>query len=197
MLDHVFTDAIGSLTDALEAALLERQALEERLSSDLLLGDVVFETSYSIPGEGTPPRSQADVTLSWPTWAQSAYRTWYLEERFSEPPTIDVDIVLRVQRLLNPPDPNMVIEAIPLPTPPLGRESLAILGLTLESGFDADVSATSRACEISFGGTYELSEAVLENGAALDHTFNTVGGWIATSLVRLGDLPLRFAPPTT
>ena len=52
MLDHVFTDAIGALRDALENALLERQAFEERFHTDVLLGDLIWATSYVIPGEG-------------------------------------------------------------------------------------------------------------------------------------------------
>ncbi len=84
MLDHVFTDAIGALRDALESALLERQAFEERFSADVLLGDLTWATSYSLPGEGLPPRVQADLTLSWPTWAQTAWRTWYAGEMFDE-----------------------------------------------------------------------------------------------------------------
>ncbi|MBI1843068.1 MAG: hypothetical protein HYR89_00410, partial [Actinobacteria bacterium] len=63
MLDHVFTDAIGALRDALEAALLERQAFEERFQVDILLGDVTWETSYGLPGEGSPPRILADISL--------------------------------------------------------------------------------------------------------------------------------------
>ncbi|MEY3353729.1 MAG: hypothetical protein RLZZ16_531, partial [Actinomycetota bacterium] len=46
MLDHVFTDAIGALRDAFSNAFLERQAFEEHLQSDVLLGDLVWETSY-------------------------------------------------------------------------------------------------------------------------------------------------------
>ena len=67
MLDHVFTDAIGALRDALEQAMLERQAFEERFQSDVLLGDLTWETSYGLPGEGNPPRVRADLTLEWPT----------------------------------------------------------------------------------------------------------------------------------
>ena len=74
MLDHVFTDAIGALRDAFEGAMLERQAFEERFNMDMLLGDMTWETTYGLPGEGVPPRVQADLTLTWPTWAQTAYR---------------------------------------------------------------------------------------------------------------------------
>ena len=52
MLDHVFTDAISALRDAFEAAFLERQAFEEHFQSDVLLGDLTWETSYGLPGEG-------------------------------------------------------------------------------------------------------------------------------------------------
>jgi hypothetical protein len=80
MLDHVFTDAIGALRDAMENALLERQAFEERFQVDVLLGDVTWETSYGLPGEGSPPRVRADLTVDWPTWSQTAYRNWYIGE---------------------------------------------------------------------------------------------------------------------
>jgi len=99
MLDHVFTDAIGALRDAMESAFLERQAFEERFQADVLLGDLTWETSYSLPGEGLPPRTRADISLDWPTWAQSAYRSWYIGEPFDEPPRIEIEIVMRVQRL--------------------------------------------------------------------------------------------------
>ena len=42
MLDHVFTDAIGALRDAMENALLERQAFEEHFQADVLLGDLTW-----------------------------------------------------------------------------------------------------------------------------------------------------------
>src|SRR5690606_31706260 len=113
MLDHVFTDAIGALRDAVESAFLERQAFEERFQADVLLGDLTWETSYSLPGEGQPPRTRADLTLDWPTWSQTAYRSWYIGEPFDEPPRIEIEIVLRVQRLAASPDPAAVLAALP------------------------------------------------------------------------------------
>src|SRR5947207_11125280 len=80
MLDHVFTDAIGALRDAFEGAFLERQAFEEHFQVDVLLGDVTWETSYGLPGEGLPPRVVAHITFDWPTWSQKAYRLWFVEE---------------------------------------------------------------------------------------------------------------------
>ncbi len=60
MLDHILLDVIGAIREALEAALLEQQAVEERFQVDVFLGDVSFETSYSLPGEQNPPRVRAD-----------------------------------------------------------------------------------------------------------------------------------------
>ena len=42
--------------------MLERQAFEERFQTDILLGDLTWETSYGLPREGTPPRVRADLT---------------------------------------------------------------------------------------------------------------------------------------
>ena len=90
----------------MENAFLERQAFEERFHTDVLLGDLSWETSYGVPGEGLPPRVQADLTLEWPTWSQTAYRSWYIDEELPEPPTIDIEVVLRIQRLVSTRTPG-------------------------------------------------------------------------------------------
>ena len=192
MLDHVFTDAIGALRDALESALLERQAFEERLQADVLLGDLTWETSYSLPGEGLPPRIRCDITLAWPTWSQTAYRSWYLEEELGERPTIEIEVVLRVQRLTDPADPDAVTRRLPDESPPVGSERMTRSGPTLESVFTRDGSDVEHAIEVSYQGTYELEEDTLEDGAALDEHFSAMGGWISSTLVRLGDLPFEY-----
>jgi hypothetical protein len=74
MIDHILLDVIGAIREAFGSALLEQQAVEERFQVDVFLGDLSFETSYSLPGEGNPARIRADLTLDWPTWSQSAYR---------------------------------------------------------------------------------------------------------------------------
>ena len=56
----------------------------------LLLGELTWETSYGLPGEGSPPRVRADITLDWPTWAQTAYRSWYIGEPLEEGPRIEI-----------------------------------------------------------------------------------------------------------
>ena len=194
MLDHVFTDAIGALRDALESAMLERQALEERFQADVLLGDVTWETSYGLPGEGSPPRVQADLTLDWPTWSQTAYRTWYLQEEFTEGPHIEIEVVFRIQRLAESPDPAMVMKGVPETAPLIGNEELDGLGPTLETVYDTELNIISHAVEVTYTGSYELDEKTLEDGSALDEHFGAMGGWIASALVRLGDLPFSFQP---
>ena len=119
MLDHVFTDAISALRDAFGNAFLERQAFEEHLQSDILLGDLVWETSYGLPGEGQPPRVVAHITFNWPSRSQAAYRSWYVEEVLDHNPSIEIEVVFRIQRLAQQPDPSVVDDVARELTPQL------------------------------------------------------------------------------
>lgn len=193
MLDHVFTDAIGALRDAFEAAMLERQAFEERFSMDMLLGDMTWETTYGLPGEGTPPRVQVDLTLTWPTWAQAAYRSWYIGEELGDSPRIDIELVLRVQRLSSSPDPSLLLGAAPSTSPTIGRDRLDRTSATVEAVHDG--GDPEYAIEIGYEGSYELVEEILADGARLDDDVSALGGWIASVLVKVGDLPWDFLPP--
>ncbi len=188
MLDHVFADAIGALRTALELAMLERQAIEERFTTDALLGDTRWETSYSIPGEGTPPRVQADVTLQWPTWSQTAYRSWYLTGELSEVPAIEAEVVVRAQRLSEPPDPAVVLDVLPTASPVMGRNRLErVEGATVETIYGADISHADYAIDISYAGQFDLHTDVLADGNLLDEIFSAAGGWISSTLVVLSD----------
>ncbi len=204
MLDHVFTDAISALRDAFEAAFLERQAFEEHFQADVLLGDLTWDTSYGLPGEGQPPRVVAHITFDWPTWSQTAYRRWYVDEELDTPPAIEIEIVLRIQRLAEQPDPDKVYEVVPVHSPPVGGERLERAGLTVEIGHPdpTDVivpgedNAPEYAVEITYEGLYELAEETLADGSStlLDEHFGALGGWIASTLVRLGDLRFAYLP---
>jgi hypothetical protein len=200
MLDHVFTDAIGALRDAFDGAFLERQAFEEHFQIDVLLGDVTWETSYGLPGEGQPPRVVAHITFDWPTWSQTAYRRWYIEEVLEEQPTIEIEIVFRVQRLSEQPDPTLVQSVLPATSPLIGNERLERAGATVEIAHFADADGTElgpdHAIEITYEGLYELAEETLADGASklLDEHFGALGSWIASALVALGDLRLSFLP---
>ena len=201
MLDHVFTDAISALRDAFEAAFLERQAFEEHFQVDVLLGDVTWETSYGLPGEGQPPRVVAHVTFDWPSWSQTAYRRWYVDEELDTPPAIEMEIVLRVQRLAEAPDVDRVFASIPTSSPLVGADRLERAGLTVEVSHPDpndpdDTEPHSFAVEVTYEGLYELAEETLADGTSsvLDEHFGVLGGWVAATLVRLGDLRFAFLP---
>lgn len=201
MLDHVFTDAISALRDAFEAAFLERQAFEEHFQSDVLLGDLTWETSYGLPGEGEPPRVVAHITFDWPAWSQAAYRQWYVEQELEKRPAIEMEIVLRIQRLAEPVDPGVLFKTVPEVSPLVGDDRLERAGLTSEIAHpDTEVDPldldTEYAAEITYEGLYELAEETVADGTStlLDEHFGALGGWIAATLVKLGDLPLTFHP---
>ncbi len=199
MLDHVFTDCIAALRDVLEAALLEPQEVEERFHADVLLGDLSWQTTYSLPGEGTPPRVQADVLLEWSTWSQAAYRSWRHGDQVTDPPRVDVEIVLRIQRLRHGVPPERVLGVLPPVTPgPVVLERTTVrLETVYEPATDGDdpLGDAVHGVDVSYEGTYELDEATLGEPARLDEQFGAMGGWIASTLVRLGDLDLDFLPP--
>jgi len=200
MLDHVFTDAIGALREAFEAALLERQAFDEHFQVDVLLGDLSWETSYGLPGEGQPPRVVAHVTFDWPTWSQTSYRRWYVDEVIDRQPAIEMELVFRVQRLVDQPDPELVRSATPQTSPLIGDARLERAGTTVEISLPDsegdDPSIVEYAIEVTYEGLYELAEATLVDGAStlLDDHFGALGGWISATLVRLGDLKVAYRP---
>lgn len=194
MLDHVFTDAIDALRQSLEKALLERIAVEERFNADVLLGDLSWETSYGLLGEGTPARVKADLGLGWPTWSQSAFRGWYLGEGLGEPPRIDVEVALRIEELAALPDVALVYAAAPDEGPELGGEALQRSGPTLEQVLDRSLDTVRAAVEVVYSGSYELHEDALADSSRIDDSVAELGGWIAAALVRLNDLPLEFVP---
>lgn len=197
MLDHVFTDAIGALRDVFEEGVhLERQAFEERFQVDILLGDMTWETSYGLPGEGLPPRVRADVTLEWSTWAQTAYRDWYLTEELDEPPRILTEVAFRFQRLADQPEPQKVLAVLPGDSTLIGHDTLHRVSTTVETIWETDTTDPSFALEVSYEGEIELDERALADGSVLDERFSALGGWISATLVRLGDLDFRFHPPS-
>lgn len=201
MLDHVFSDAISALRDAFSNAFLERQAFDEHFNSDVLLGDLVWETSYGLPGEGRPPRVVAHITLTWPSWSQAIYRSWYTDEIFHEAPEIEMEIVFRVQRLAVQPDATIIEDIVPIKSPQIGKEKLSREGITVEINqpTPSDKRITRKldyAIEVTYQGNYELAEETLQDGTSklLDENFSALGSWIATTLVNLGDLKLAFLP---
>ncbi len=201
MLDHVFTDAISALRDAFEAAYLERQPFEEHFQSDVLLGDLTWETSYGLPGEGEPPRIVAHITFSWPAWSQAAYRRWYVDDVLERQPAIEIEIVLRVQQLAEPVDADDIYAVVPEHSATVGSDRLERAGLTTEVAHpdpsDPLDLVDEHAVEVTYEGLYELDEESVADGRStqLDEHFGALGGWVAATLVKLGDLRLNFREP--
>jgi len=191
MLDHVFTDAISALRDAFEAAFLERQPFEEHFQSDILLGDLTWETSYGLPGEGLPPHVVAHITFDWPSWSQTAYRQWYVDEVLDRQPAIEIEIVFRVQNMFDTPQSERFYGATEELSPLIGDGRLERAGVTVETAFAEETrEIPEHAVEVTYEGLYELAEITLADGAntLLDDHLGVLGGWIATTLVRLADL---------
>ena len=59
----------------------------------------------------------------------------------------------------------------------------------------SDLTEAEYAIEVSYEGSYELDEDTLKDGSVLDDHFGAMGGWIASMLVRLGDLNVEYLPP--
>lgn len=197
MLDHVFTQLVSSHRHACEAALLQRQAVEERFQVDVFLGDVSFETSYSLPGEERPARIRADTSLDWPTWSQTAYRSRVIGEEPDELPEVLVEIAFRVQGLAEVPDIDELLGALPESLDVLGEEPVLRGSTTVEQVIGHRSGDSEWAVEVSFEGACQLDDAVLDNPASLDDTLAPLGRSVASILVRIGDLPFQFRPVET
>jgi hypothetical protein len=112
-----------------------------------------------------------------------------------EGPRIEIEIVLRVQRLSQPPDASAVLAVLPERSPSIGVEQLERTGPTIETIYGHDLNELEYAVEVSYEGSYELDEDTLKDGSVLDDHFGAMGGWIASTLVRLGDMRFEFLPP--
>jgi len=178
MLDHAFLAAVETMRRSCLLAMLDRDAGDERFQADLLGGDLTWETSFSLPGEGKPPRVRADVTLDWPTWSQTSYRSWRLEGELDEPPELGIEVVLRLQELVDEPDLATILRVI-----------------DAERLYGDDLAPLGWAAEFAYEGAYEFTEPVLAELGRLDDVVGPLGPWVASALVRLGDLRLAFLPP--
>jgi hypothetical protein len=198
VLDHLLVDLIGTVRSCFDRALLQRQAVEERFQVDVFLGDVSWETSYSLPGEEQPPRVRADISLDWPTWSQTSYRSWSIGEPPDELPEVVIEVALRVQRLAEAPDTEKVMAALPA-TGPLGEPAdLVRTATTIEqvhSEAEGAEGALRWAAEATYEGSMRFSEQQLEDPSVLVPTFDDLTRWIASTLITLADLPFTFLPP--
>jgi len=193
MLDHVFTQLVASHRAAFEAALLQRQAVEERFQVDVFLGDVSFETSYSLPGEERPARIRVDTSLDWPTWSQTAYRSWAIGDDPDESPEVLVEIAFRVQGLDGVPGAAPLLATLPGHLDVLG-EPLVRGPVTIEQVLLDGLAEPECAIEVAYEGSCAIDEALLEEPKDLDEALAPLGRAVASLLVRIGDLPFAFRP---
>jgi hypothetical protein len=193
VLDHILVDIISLIRGSFDQALLQRQAVEERFQVDVFLGDVSWETSYSLPGEEQPPRVRADVSVDWPTWSQTSYRSWSIGEPPDELPEIVIEVALRVQRLAEAPDPQMVLHALPEANLLLGVDPLLRTATTIEQVHAGD--SVRWAVEATYEGSVHFSEAQLEDPREIGPVIAALTRWISSTLVQLADLPFSFLPP--
>ena len=144
---------------------------------------------------------RADVSVDWPTWSQTSYRSWSIGEPPDELPEVVIEVALRVQRMAEAPDVEKVMTALPA-TGPLGDPAdLVRTATTMEqvrTGRDesADPDGGVRwAAEATYEGTLGLSEAQLEEPSLLVPVFDDLTRWIASRLIALADLPFTLLPP--
>ena len=200
MIDHLLVDLIEAVHRSFDQALLQRQAVEERFQVDVFLGDISFETSYSLPGEEQPPRVRADLSIDWPTWSQTAYRSWSIGEAPSELPEVIVEVALRIQRLAEPPALNTVLASLPPESPHLGADALVRTSATVEQvfeempGADPPTTPVRWAVEATYEGSIRFEEHHLEDSTTIRPIIDALTRWVASILVRLADLPLDFLP---
>ena len=144
----------------------------------------------------TTPRVRADIGLEWPTWSQAAYRSWAIGEGFDEPPELILEVTLRLQRLVAPPDPRVALGLLPEEIHALGSgcDTLERADPSVEQVFGKPPEVAECSLEVTYEGTLRLDEPVLESPDALQNTFAPLARWVASTLVRLGDLPFEFLP---
>jgi hypothetical protein len=193
VLDHILVDVISSIRRSFHQALLQRQAVEERFQVDVFLGDVSWETSYSLPGEEQPPRVRADISVDWPTWSQTSYRSWSIGEPPDELPEIVVEVALRVQRLAEAPDTETVLHALPEASPLLGVDPLMRTATTIEQVHSGE--GVRWAVEATYEGSIRFSETQLESPDEIEPLIAGLTRWISSILIKLADLPFSFLPP--
>lgn len=156
MLDHLFLDTVGTLRAALEESLLERGQDDDRLVYDLYTGELMWETSVNLPGDGDPPKVSASLSLDWQTWSQSAWRSLAMGEEVEEMPEIGIEIVFRVQRLAARPVLANLLAVLPEESLEMGGERLARSGPVIEEAFDEEAPAPELAVEVVYEGAYRL-----------------------------------------
>jgi hypothetical protein len=137
-------------------------------------------------------RVAVEIDLDWPTWSQTAWRSWSIGEPVEDPPQILLQITLRLARLASRPDPARILSVLPDGGPALTGDALERGHVTIEEHVEPD--GASFAVEVPYEGTYDIDDVLAEKGTATDG-LAVLGPWIASRLVSLADLELPYLPP--
>ena len=140
---------------------------------------------------------RADVSVDWPTWSQTSYRSWCIGEPPDELPEVVIEVALRVQRMAEAPDTEKVMAALPI-TGPLGDPmDLVRTATTIEqvrTDGDGAAGGLRWAAEATYEGSVRFSEQQLEEPSTIEPVFDALTRWIASTLISLADLPFTFLP---
>ena len=198
MLDHAFLDTIAAVQTSFEVALLERAAGEEQFQSDLLMGDLSFDTSYTLPGSADGRAHHAsiavDAALLWNTFSQSALRSVMIGEEPEEAPVVGLEITFRVRHMSTPPEVAGVLATLQRqPMLSLGGVKLAGPRAMLTTTYSPNGDTESSILSVSFDEEVPLQTETIVEERGLEKLFADLGGWCAAQLVALSDYPFSFA----
>jgi hypothetical protein len=185
MLDHPFFGVVAQLRETTAAAFLQL-GNEESLTSDLLSGSLAYEATFLLPGETVPLRQLVEVSLDWPTWSQTSWRAEATGEFSEEAQELIVVVTFRLLGLSRPPDATRVLAALPADAD-FGGQALRRTNLLVEHSHHV----TGEVVDITAELNYEEMVDVPADGFDLQG----FGPWLASVLVRMGDLKLEFRPP--
>jgi hypothetical protein len=110
-------------------------------------------------------------------------------------PEAVLEVALRVQRLAEVPATDTLLACLPEESALIGTDTLVRAALVVEQVLAGAGSQHSVAVEATYQGTVGLDEAALDDPSALAAPMGELARWVASVLVRLGDLELRYVPP--
>lgn len=168
--------------------MLEKSSIEERFQVDVWLGDINFETSYSLPGEEVPPKVRADISLEWPTWSQSNYRSWTLGEGSGEGAELAAEIALRLQSTSSSLDAQLLSRGLPSESPEILGTRFTLTSISSEHSVDLESGDSEYGVEFLYETTFHLEDSKFEDGMVVERELTAIGPWVASLLVKVADL---------
>jgi hypothetical protein len=89
----------------------------------------------------------------------------------------------------------MLLACLPEESAAIGTDTLERAALVVEQVLAGAGSQPSVAVEATYQGTVGLEDAALEDPSVLAAPMGSLARWVASVLVTLGDLELRYVPP--